>query len=143
MAPITKFFLSLLGAVAALFIAASIPWTSRTAVDMQVVDEEGKPIPGAHVSFLSGTGGVLAEGVSNEKGVVVLQYSPNPDSDWGKHVWRFEFLVNDYATNETPVTMSEKREGSVWAWFAFIQHTQPKPHLLFLIKARVVCRKIS
>jgi len=137
-----KILIGLVLLIAALLIAGSVPWTSRTVVDMTVADESGRPIPGASVKLMSGAGGVLAEGTTNEAGVLVLSIYPDPQTDWGKHVWRFDIFINGYVANETPISMSETRVGTIRAWLPSARPGDEKPHLRFLIKARIVCRKI-
>jgi hypothetical protein len=125
------------------WLFGSIPWTSRTVVDIAAIDEAGAPLAGVKISLISGPGGILAEGVTNEKGKLVLKYSPNPNTDWGKHVWRFDIFLEGYVANETPVRMSEERVGNIKAWLPDAPPEAEKPHLRFLIQARIVCRKIS
>lgn len=143
MTPPIKFLLCLATLAGLLAIAGSVPWTSKTVVDITVVDEEGHPIPGAKVGLISGPGGILAEGTTNDAGTLVLKYSPKSDTGWGKHVWRFDIFIAGYSANETPVSMSETKEGTIRAWFPNADPRLEKPHLLFRIKSRIVCRKIS
>ena len=138
-----KILIGILLLAGALLIGGSVPWTSQTVVDIAVADESGRPIPGVNVKLISGPGGVLAEGITNDAGVLVLKFSPDPNTDWGKHVWRFDIFVDGYVANQTPVSMSENRVGTIKAWLPNASPGDEKPHLRFLIKAKVVCRKIS
>ena len=138
-----KILIGLLILTGALLMAGSVPWTSKTVVDITAVDETGKPISGANVTLISGPGGILAEGTTNEAGVLVLKYSPDPNTDWGKHVWRFDIFVDGYVADQTPVSMSETRVGTIKAWLPNARIGDEKPHLRFLIQSHVVCRKIS
>ncbi len=137
-----KILLTLLILAAVILIAGSIPWTSKTVVHITVIDEAGRPIRGAKVSLISGPGGVLAEGATNEAGVLILKYSPDPNTDWGKHVWRFEIFVDAYVADQTPVSMSEARAGTIKAWLPNAHPGDQRPYLRFLIQSRIVCRKI-
>ena len=143
MTPPIKLIFGLVLLTTALGVAGSIPWSSKTVVDIAVADEGGAPIPGAKVSLISAPGGILAEGTTNEAGVLVLKYSPDPNTDWGKHVWRFEIYREGYVANETPVNMSEHPAGTIKAWLPNAPPGLEKPYLRFLIQSQFVCRKIS
>ena len=104
-----KILIGLLILTGVLLMAGSVPWTSKTVVDITAVDETGKPISGANVTLISGPGGVLAEGTTNEAGVLVLKYSPDPNTDWGKHVWRFDIFVDGYVAAPGPVRFNSSR----------------------------------
>lgn len=112
-------------------------------VDIRVTDEEGRPLPGAKIGLITSQGGVLAEGTTNANGELVLTFSPKADTDWGKLVWRFHFFLDGYAANETPVRISEKKAGSFCGWIPGLADGEETPHLLFLINARFVCKKIT
>lgn len=138
-----KILIGMLLLIGTLLIAGSVPWTSKTVIDISAVDEAGKPLPGVNVSLISGPGGILAEGTTNEAGILALRYSPDPNTDWGKHVWRFGIFINGYVANEAPVSMSETRVGTIRAWLPIAKPGDEKPHLRFLIRTKLVCRKVS
>ena len=138
----TQFLIGLIAVLLVCFIAAAVPWTSRTSVEIRVTEEDGGPMRGVKATFFDGAGIVIGEGITDEKGFVRVTIPTRWNSDWGKQVKRVEVIIDGFVTQKSTLKNTEEHAGSISGWLPFDPPLAPKPHMLYRIQAQLVCRRI-